>query len=111
MGVKGDKRGPGVLEDADVLIERLAALGDLSRKSMFGGAGLFESGRMFGFVDSKRVVHLKSSPETEPLFVEAGWKRHSRMPYYAVPDADLADDAALEGWARRAIAGSKPQGE
>ena len=104
MGAKGQKRTGAAKEAATHTAERLAPLGDIAPKGMFGGYGLFHDGVMFGLVNSAGAVHLRVDGETRPRLEEAGGEAHGKMPYVSVPDSILADDAAFHACASDAIA-------
>ncbi|MCK5429463.1 MAG: TfoX/Sxy family protein, partial [Anaerolineales bacterium] len=52
MGKQGDKLTNSSTQAAEDLQRRLSALGEITTKKMFGGYGIFESGKMFALVDS-----------------------------------------------------------
>lgn len=103
MGDKGDRLTGDSKAVADTLVDRLALLGDVSSKTMFGGVGIFESGTMFGIVDSKGGVFLRGDAANAAQFEAAGSERHGKMPYFSVPDSVLADPAELARWGRSAV--------
>lgn len=95
----------------EYVADQLAPLGDVVIKRMFGGAGLYFEGKMFGLIDDD-TVFLRVDDETRAEFVE----RH--MPalrpvasdpgkvsqnYYQLPVEVLEDSEALLIWARRAV--------
>ena len=93
--------------------ERLAPLGDVTQRKMFGGAGFWEGGDMFALLSSKSRFYLKVDDTTRPRYEDAGSepfmprmgdREPMEMPYFTVPDDVLADDAAFAAWARDAIA-------
>lgn len=83
----------GALDGADTAVDLFAALGPVRVRRMFGGAGLFLDGVMFGLI-AGGAIHLKaaaalgegSSPFT---FDKAG--RPVRLGYWSLPDAALDD--------------------
>ena len=83
MGQKGAKLTPEATAVAETLVERLATLGDISSRKMFGGYGIFESGSMFALVTSDGIAHLKVDDSNLARFDNAGSERFGRMPYYA----------------------------
>lgn len=107
MGKKGAKLTAVSTEIAAELVRQLRDLGDVSSKKMFGGSGIFESGKMFAFVDSEGEVFLKADDSNRQQFEEAGAAKHGRMPYFEVPQAILEDDADLKKWARTSMAVGK----
>ena len=107
MGKKGARLTGDAEAAATELIDRIASTGDVSSKKMFGGVGIFEGGTMFGIVDSKGGVFLRSDDDNAEMFETAGSERHGKMPYYSVPDSVLADRGTLTEWAASAIAASR----
>lgn len=102
------------MDFGEELADRLAALGNVSVRRMFGGQGLFLDGRMFGLV-ADGTPYLKVDDETREDFVAAGaepftYGRPKRDPaptqlgYYEVPTSVLERDEDLLDWARRAVA-------
>jgi DNA transformation protein len=93
-------------------LELLEPLGLVQARSMFGGWGLYQSGRMFGLIAEDRL-YLKTDDLTRPDFEAAGGEPfiydpgRGRKPIamsYWTPPADASDDAhALLPWARRAV--------
>lgn len=102
MGTKGARYSEEVGRFAEELVDVLAEIGDVSWKRMFGGAGIFLEGSMFGLIDPAVRLHLKAGEADLEAFEAKGSKKHPRMPYYSVPEDVLADDSELIGWARRA---------
>jgi DNA transformation protein len=91
------------------ILERLAPLGDVTSRRMFGGQGFWEAGDVFAYVHRGGTLFFKADATTEADFVAAGSvrfgeDRNVNMPYWSVPDDVLADDDRFEEWARRAIA-------
>lgn len=86
------------------LVARLAVDGDVTRRAMFGGYGLFCPEGMFGLVNRDGRPFFKTDPASERRYVAAGSPRHGRMPYHAIPEAVLADDKTLRRWADEARA-------
>ena len=106
MGKKGDKDTGAAAASAERLLPALAEAGDVTSTKMFGGVGVFESGTMFGIIDSKGAVFLRAGDDTSH-FDAAGSARHGRMPYFSVPDSVLDDSDELLTWARDAISASR----
>jgi len=107
MGTKGNKLTPGAAESVEIFIDRLRPLGDISSKKMFGGYGVFESGKMFALVNSEGDVFLKAAGDDREKFVQAGTPQHGKMPYFQIPEPVLDDDDQLADWAAEAIRNSK----
>jgi DNA transformation protein and related proteins len=92
----------------DTLLDRLAGLAGLRAKGMFGGVGLWaEDGLFFGMVADGRV-YFRTDDGTRAAYAAAGSTglRHGdevSERYLSVPDAVLADPAALLAWAEDAL--------
>lgn len=100
MGISGARYSDHVGSFAEELVDELGALGELSWKKMFGGAGIFVDGSMFALINSDAELHLKVDDSNRAQFEAAGTERHARMPYYAVPADILEDPEQLLEWAR-----------
>jgi DNA transformation protein len=98
------------------LEERLQALTDFEVRRLFGGAGLYAAGSIFGILYAGRV-YLKTDDETRSGFIERGSEpfrpRQTTVlkSYFEVPPEVLDDDGELLRWARRAqkVAEAAPQ--
>jgi DNA transformation protein len=95
--------------------ELFAELGCRTRR-MFGGAGLYAQGVMFGMIDDSQTIRLKADAElsqdlaaegsaewvyTYPSGAKAG--QTITMGYWSLPDAALDEPAVASDWARRAL--------
>jgi DNA transformation protein and related proteins len=98
-------------EYVDWLCERLAPLGPIRAKSMFGGFGLY-CGDLFFAIVSDDVLYLKADEQNLADFERAGVTpftyamkdgRQQSMRYYPVPDEAIDDDEAFLRWARKGI--------
>ena len=107
MGTKDSKLTPGATDSAEDFVDRLRPLGDVTGKKMFGGYGIFESGKMFALVNSQGVIFLKAVDANRPRFEQAGSPQHGKMPYFQIPEEVLADDDQLFEWSAEAIQLSK----
>ena len=107
MEKKGDKLTSESSKSAEDIQNRLAELGDIRVKKMFGGYGVFEEDKMFALIDSNGRVFFKIDDTNQARFEGAGSEKHARMPYYSVPEDVLDDDDLLEEWARISIRISK----
>lgn len=104
MGVEGARLTEQVTERAAALVGEWAPIGEVTRRAMFGGQGIFVDGSMFAIVDSAGRLYLKADDERASVHEEVGGERHGRMPYWSVPDDVLDDEAALRDWAAAAAA-------
>ena len=94
----------------DYVIDQLCGWGEVSARRMFGGAGLYRDGRMFGLV-ADDVAYLKVDDSNRAAFEKAGsapFKPYPHnttvMPYYEIPADVLEDPAELARWAERSFA-------
>ncbi len=88
---------------ADLLAERLKAIGDISLKKMFGGHGIFHKAKMFGIIDSKGRPYFKVNDSNAVDFEKSGAMKHGKMPYFSIPDSVLKDQKKLLEWATKAL--------
>jgi len=93
MGEKGDTSGPNSELKAELVLTRLSSIENISFKKMFGGHGIFRDGKMFCIIDSKGNCFLKADESNRHLFENLGSEKHSRMPYFSVPD-EILDKAS-----------------
>lgn len=94
------------------VIELFAPLGPIAIKSVFGFAGLLADGAMFGVVDGKQRIYLKTLAHdrtayekegSEPLLVRPRPKGELvATSYYAIPERLYDEPDELLEWARRA---------
>ena len=86
--------------------------GAVTVRRMFGGAGLYADGVMFGLVSGGQI-YLKADAATAPGFeregcgpFEYGTKTGKRaiMSYWRLPDRLYDDTDELAQWARQAVA-------
>jgi DNA transformation protein and related proteins len=98
--------------DPDFLRDLFADFGTVEVRRLFGGAGLFADGVMFGLVSGGQI-YLKADPETAPRFeaegcgpFEYGTKTGKRAiaSFRRLPDRLYDDAEELAQWARAALA-------
>lgn len=95
-------------------LDLLSLAGRVSARAMFGGAGLYLEGAMFGLLDDDEL-YLKADDETRATFEAAGcaqWvypspKGPMAMSYYRPPAGALDDGESMLPWARLAIAAAR----
>jgi len=119
---KGNFTGSKTL-DAEFIRDLFQPFGAVTVRRMFGGAGLFADGVMFGLV-SDGQIYLKADATTVTWFereccrpFEYSTKHGKRAltSYWQLPDRLYDDDDELAQWARRAleaanqIAAAKPR--
>ena len=107
MGQKGDKMTQDSVLKAELITEKLAPLGNITSKRMFGGHGLFHEGKMFGMIDSKGIAYLKVGDSNRESYEKEGSVRHGKMPYYSIPENVFNNQEKLLEWAQIAIEFSK----
>jgi DNA transformation protein and related proteins len=99
----------------DLIKDLLGALGPISIKRMFGGAGVYRGEMMFALI-ADDVLYLKSDAETDPAFEGEGAEpfsytskngRKSVMSYRRAPEHLFEDPDEMVEWARRALAAAQ----
>ncbi|MEK8053536.1 TfoX/Sxy family protein [Ideonella sp. DXS22W] len=93
-------------------LELLAALGRPQARRMFGGQGLFVEALMVGLIVGERL-YLKADAAAQPEFAAAGAEpfgydtrggRRVLTSYWSAPDEAMDSPAAMQPWARLALA-------
>lgn len=90
--------------------ECLADLGPVTTRGMFGGAGVYADGVMFGLVASD-VLYFKVDAETALAyeaegarpFTYDGKSKSVQMSYWQVPDRLFDDGQEMIAWAQQAL--------
>jgi len=101
----------GVSDDfLEYVVDQLSLLGSVTPRKMFGGAGLYCEGKMFGLI-ADDVAYLKVDDSSRDDFIKAGSgpfkpypDKPAVMPYYDIPVDVLEDPETLAAWARRSVA-------
>lgn len=94
-------------EHLEWIVDQLSELGPVVVRRMFGGAGLYFEGRIFGIVDDD-VVYFKVGDDTRDEYVSRGMEPFRPVPgeasmrYFEVPPDVLEDQSELAAWARKA---------
>lgn len=92
--------------------EQLAPVGEVVIRKMFGGAGVYCDGAMFGLVLDE-TLYFRGDDASQAKFEDAGCERfiYARpprkpvaMPYWVVPEHLFEDQDEMSAWARDAIA-------
>jgi DNA transformation protein len=94
----------------ELLKDSLCGLGPVSVRRMFGGAGVYADGVMFGLIVDD-TFYLKADDETKSAFEAEGlapFVYHGSggtvaMSYWRIPERLLDDPDELVGWARTAL--------
>jgi DNA transformation protein len=93
------------------VVDQLRLWGVVSVRRMFGGAGLYRDGRMFGLI-ADDVAYLKVDDSNRGDFVKAGSAPFAPYPekgvttvmsYYGIPPEVLENPAELSKWAQRSF--------
>ncbi|ALM53505.1 TfoX/Sxy family protein [Halomonas huangheensis] len=98
-------------ELADFLIDQLAPLGPVSRRRMFGCAGLFQDGRMFALISGDGRLYVKADADNVARFAEHDCPpftyvtrgRQVALSYYEPPETVFDDQDELLDWARQGL--------
>lgn len=101
------------------VLDQLSPWAKVSARRMFGGAGLYRAGRMFGLI-ADDVAYLKVDDSNRGDFLKAGSAPFmpyadrggtTVMSYYEIPPEVLEDRDELARWAQRAfdIQAKKPR--
>src|SRR5262252_3274001 len=97
--------------DADFIFELFAGFGPVSVRRMFGGAGIYAEGTMFGLV-ADGVIYLKADEHTIPDFEREGLKQFTytakgrksvALSYWRMPDRLYDEPDELAQWARASV--------
>ena len=103
MGEQGAKLTQQASDVCNETVQMLLPLGDISRRKMFGGYGIFASAKMFALVTSAGKLHLKVDAANRQRFEEVGAPRHGKMPYFEVPQKVFENASVLKQWAKESI--------
>jgi len=104
--------------DAEFVRELFTQFGSVSLRRMFGGAGIYADGLMFGLITSD-VIYLKADDSFIPLFEREGqtpFKYKSRdgqrtlISYWRMPERLYDDPDELAQWAHHAMAEGQDAG-
>jgi len=87
----------------DHVMEMLEPLGEVTKKSMFGGYGIYQGGVMFALVSSEMGLCFKVDDATVGDYEEAGCAQFKTMSYREVPGEVMEDPDLLLEWARKAV--------
>lgn len=104
MGTKGERETSASGQSAELLLARIDGLGNITSKKMFGGYGIFNEGKMFGIVDSKGNCFLKVDDDLKLEFEALGSEKHSKMPYFSIPESVINDHDKLSELTSKSMA-------
>lgn len=100
-----------VTRDDEELADRLGPLGDVTRRRMFGGLGIYQRGRIFALIFLGRL-YLKVDAESSGEYEARGMgpfrpnERQTLRSYYETPPDVLGDPETLLSWAAEAVRAS-----
>jgi DNA transformation protein and related proteins len=92
----------------DRILDRLAALGDITSRPLFGGHGFYWRDVIFA-ISYRERLYLKVDERSRPAFEARGMgpfrpnQRQTLKSYFEVPPEVLDDADALLSWAEEAI--------
>jgi DNA transformation protein len=91
-------------------LQYLERIGHVSIKKMFGGAGIYFDGLIFGVISDKDVLYFKVDDSNRQDYEAIGMGKFKPfddkpmvMPYYEVPEYVVENRERLAEWARKAI--------
>jgi DNA transformation protein and related proteins len=99
----------------ELLEDALSGLGPMSVRRMFGGAGLYADGVMFGLI-SGDTLYLKADSQSQRAFEAEGLqpftyqtrgKHRIALSYWQIPERLLDDPDEMLDWARTALAAAR----
>ncbi len=90
-----------------MLMKKLDTIEGISSKKMFGGYGIFHEKKMFGIISAKSEIFFKVNDATQKEYETNGGIRHSRMPYFSLPEKVLSNKKSAISWAKKSIEVSK----
>ena len=97
----------------EYVVDQLGNLGYVTVKKMFGGAGIYYDGLIFGLLGDD-VLYFKVDDSNKSDYVRAGMEpfqpfddKPMVMPYYEVPVNILENRVLLANWAMKSLSTSR----
>ena len=91
------------------ILDQLSEWRDVTAKRMFGGAGLYREGKMFGLI-ADNVVYLKVDDTSRDKFIVRGSapfkpfaKRPTILSFFEVPEDILENPEEFIKWAEESL--------
>ena len=91
------------------VLDLFSEWGNVTARKMFGGAGLYRYGKMFGLIAGD-VAYLKVDDSNRDVFIQAGSSpfkpypdKKTVMPYYEIPPGVLEEPEELIKWAKLSL--------
>ena len=90
--------------------DQFSGIGKISIRKMFGGAGIYCQGVMFGLI-SDNIIYLKTDDSNKSDFEKLDLKpfkynakgKEISMSYYEIPEDILENSEILEKWASKSL--------
>ena len=93
----------------EYVLDQFSQWGNVTARKMFGGAGLYRDGKMFGLI-ADDVAYLKVDDSNRKDFVEAGSSpfkpypdKPTTMSYFEVPPDVLDNPEELVKWSEQSL--------
>ncbi len=93
----------------EYMLDQLSTWGGVTHRRMFGGAGLYRDGKMFGLI-ADDVAYLKVDDSNRERFIQAGSgpfkpypDKPNTMSYYEVPAEVLENPSELIEWTKLSL--------
>jgi len=87
----------------DFIVDKLAGLGEVRSRAMFGGFGIFHQGLMFALM-SDDVLYFKVDETNREMYEKAGSSKFPHgISYWEVPTEVFEDTGKLYEWAEISI--------
>ena len=97
-------------EFRDYILDQLRALENITVRRMFGGAGVFQAGKIFAVI-AQDIIYFKVDNSNIDDYRNAGSvqfkpfeNKDMMMPYFQVPHGVLEDSDELCRWALKSLA-------
>ena len=88
---------------ANFIVDKLAGLGEVNGRAMFGGYGIFHQGLMFALM-ADDVLYFKVDETNREMYEKAGSGKFPHgISYWEVPTEVFEDMAKLYEWAEISI--------
>ena len=94
----------------EFILDQLSEWGDVTARKMFGGAGLYRDGKMFGLL-ANDVAYLKVDDSNRAEFEQVGsspfkpyQNKATVMSYFEIPPDVLENPDELVRWSERSLA-------
>ena len=91
------------------VLDQFTGWNDVTARKMFGGAGLYRDGRMFGLI-ADDTAYLKVDDTNREDFVQAGSSpfkpypdKSTTMSFYEIPPDILENQEQLVQWSERSL--------